>query len=135
MHNNNEAIHPAGAGGMKAYFIFHGPARGHEKMISMLSAFAQIECIGISEDILDAIDVIRQWYPDAALFSGRVFEEAHARAALRKNNKAVVILPGDCEQKGKCTYLGVDFPVDEGRNHDWVIRSFGHMLREYHNVK
>ncbi len=61
---------------MKAFFIItnNSPSK-NGMLVSMLSAFVSIESIGVAVDVVEAVGLIQQRYPNTLIFNRRILEE------------------------------------------------------------
>jgi hypothetical protein len=119
---------------MKAFFIFNESSFRDDRLIPLISAFADIDSMGVCEDLLEAVDAVRQRYPDAAIFDvGILDQEPYLFSPVVNGRKApLVILPENYQIREKCTYVGVDFSAGDHHSRDWLVRSVKKMIREYH---
>ena len=117
---------------MKAFIIIpnNSPSK-NGMLVSMLSAFVRINSIGITEDVGEAIDVIRQRYPDILIFNSKILEEKEHDylASILEAGGSFIVLPKHGQFGNRCTYIGIDF-LDAKRK-DWVLREIGETLYEY----
>ncbi len=61
---------------MKAFLIVSNSSPSKNGMlVSVISAFVSIESIGTAEDVVEAVGIIQQRYPNILIFNNRIFEE------------------------------------------------------------
>jgi len=120
---------------MKAFIIFNDSSLKNDRIVPLISAFADIESLGVSEDLLESVDAIRQQYPEAAIFDVSVLDqEPDLLIPLLTSRKApLIILPENYQIRDRCTYVGVDFTSADRQCLDWLVRSMKRMIREYHS--
>ncbi len=117
---------------MKAFLIIPNNSSSKNGMlVSMLSAFASIDSIGIAEDVGEAIDIIQQRYPKVIIFNRGILEEKeHAYlASILETGGSFVMMPKYRQFRNRCTYIGLDFSVAEQK--EWVLHEIWATLREY----
>jgi hypothetical protein len=120
---------------LKVFFIFNEASLGNDKIIPLISVFADIESIGKSQDLLEAIDAIRQRYPQTAIADEKILNgnPRTLTPMLKKEQGPLIILPENYRLKEKCVYAGLDFSSKDLGDLDWIIRSIKRMIRECHD--
>lgn len=119
---------------MKAFIIIsnNSPAK-NGMLVSVISAFVSIESIGIAEDVVEAVGIIQQRYPDILIFNNRILEEKghDYLTSILEARGSFIMLPKHGQFKDRCIYIGIDFSVAEQK--EWVLHEIGETLREYHH--
>lgn len=120
---------------MKVFFIFNESSLRNDKIIPLISVFADIESIGKTRDLLEAIDIIRQRYPETTISDQKILNvnPQTLTPLFKKDHGPLIILPGNYQIKEKCIYAGLDFSSEDLGDLDWIIRSIKRMIREYHD--
>ncbi len=119
---------------MNAFIIVPNNSKSKNGMlVSTLSAFVGINSIGIAEDVGEAIDVIKQRYPNVSIFNSKILEEEDHDylAPILEGRGSFIILPRYRQFGNRCTYIGIDFFSAEQKA--WVLHEIGETLREYHH--
>ena len=100
-------------------------------LVSTISAFVSIDSIGIAEDVAEAVDIIRQRYPNILIFNSRILEEKghDYLASILERRGSFIMLPKHRQFMDRCIYIGIDFSVAEQK--EWVLNEIGETLREY----
>ncbi len=117
---------------MKAFIIISNNSPSKNGMlVSTISAFVSIDSIGIAEDVAEAVDIIRQRYPNILIFNSRILEEKghDYLASILERRGSFIMLPKHRQFKERCIYIGIDFSVAEQK--EWVLNEIGETLREY----
>ncbi len=117
---------------MKAFIIVANNSPSKKGMlVSMLSAFVNIESIGVAVDVVDAVGIIQQRYPNTLIFNRKIFEEKGQSylASILETGGSFIILPKHRQFRERCVYIGIDFSVAEQK--EWVLNEIGETLREY----
>ncbi len=118
---------------MNAFIIIPNNTKSKNgKLVSTLSAFVGINSIGIAEDVGEAIDVIKQRYPDISIFNSKILEEKNSDylVPILEGRGSFIILPKYRQFGNRCTYIGIDF--FSAAQKEWVLHEIGETLREYH---
>ncbi len=117
---------------MKAFIIVsnNSPSR-NGMLVSMLSAFVSIESIGVADDVMEAVGIVQQRFPNALIFNSRILEEKRYGylASILETSGSFIMLPKHRRFKDRCIYIGIDFSVAEQK--EWVLNEIGETLREY----
>jgi hypothetical protein len=117
---------------MKAFIIVSGDSQPKNGMlVSMLSTFVSIESIGIAKDVVEAVALIRQRYPNTVIFNSRLLEEKEYGylAHILEHGGSFLMLPKHLQFKDRCTYIGIDFSVAEQKKR--ILNKIGETLHEY----
>ncbi len=117
---------------MRAFLIISGSSPSKNgKLVSIISAFVSIESVGIADDVVEAVSIIQQRYPNILIFNNRMFEEKghDYLASILEAKGSFLMLPDHRQFREKCLYLGIDFSVAEQK--EWVLSEIGETLREY----
>ncbi len=117
---------------MKAFIVVSNDSLSKSGMlVSMLSAFASIESIGVAADVVDAVDIIQQRYPDTLIFNSRMLEEKGQSylVSILETGGTFIMLHKHWQFMDRCIYIGIDFSVAEQK--EWVLNEIGETLREY----
>ena len=119
---------------MKAYFIFNDSSLKEDKLLPILSALVAIDTAGKASNLLDAVDIIRQKHPDSFLFDSTLLDGCGDELPTpRLDGKGpLVILPANYQIRESCTYVGVSIDCTELCGYNWLMRSIGRMIRQYH---
>jgi DNA-binding NarL/FixJ family response regulator len=118
---------------MKAFVIISNDSLSRSgMMVSVVSAFASIDSIGAADNLVEAVDLIRQRYPNAVIFDSRLFEEGRHSCLLSvlDSKGSFVLLPRNGQFNDKCIYIGIDF--SEGEQKEWLLNEISRTLLEYH---
>ncbi len=118
--------------GMKAFIIIPNNSQSKKSMfVPTLSAFADIDSIGIAGDVGEAIDIIQQRYPNVMIFNSRILEEKEHNylESILEAGGSFVVMPRHMQYKDRCIYIGIDFSVVAQKG--WVLNEIGETLREY----
>ena len=117
---------------MKAFLIVSNSSPSKNGMlVSVISAFVSIESIGTAEDVVEAVGIIQQRYPNILIFNNRIFEEKghDYLTSILEAKGSFLMLPKHRQFKGRCIYIGIDFSVAEQKER--VLSEIGETLREY----
>lgn len=120
---------------MKAFLVIPNSSPSKIGMlVSMLSAFASIDSIGIADDAGEAVDIIQQRHPSVLIFNGRMLEEKEHDylASVLETGGSFVMMPKHRQFKDRCVYIGINFSVTQQK--EWVLREIGETLREYQHT-
>ncbi|MEJ2695140.1 MAG: hypothetical protein P8013_00680 [Candidatus Sulfobium sp.] len=118
---------------MKVFFIFAESEIRDRNIYSLVSAFADVECIGQGGDMLDAIESIQSRYPKAAISdAGALRQRSELLDTLFDGEGAVVILSERYRVKERSVYFGVDFSLVDPMSYGWVVQSIRRVIEECH---
>lgn len=101
----------------------------------MLSAFMNVESIGLASDLLDALETIRQRHPNAPIFDSSICSEKKGEllTSLLNIGRSIIILRKCYSIRGRCVYIGGDIDFSKHTDFDWVVKAIGQIINEYHN--
>ncbi len=120
---------------MKAFIVLsdNSPSKNNT-LVSLISTLANIESIGIADDVLDAVSIIQRRYPDASIFSSRMLKKkGHGYpASMLEKSGSFVVLPKHEEYKDRCIYLGIDFSVEKQK--EWVFNKIWEITHECQHI-
>jgi hypothetical protein len=117
---------------MKAFVIISGDSpEKNGMMASVMSAFASIDSIGVADNLMEAVDLIRQRYPNALIFDSRLLEEKRIDFLLSilETKGSFILLPRNRQFKDKCIYIGIDFSGVEQKG--WLLHEISQRLLEH----
>ncbi len=119
---------------MKAYFIFNDSSLKEDKLLPILSALVAVDTVGIASDLLEAVDQIRRKHSDAFIFDSSILDGRGIEllTPTLDDKGPLVILPRNYQITETCTYVGVSFEVTALHDHNWLMRSIGGLIRQYH---
>jgi len=117
---------------MKAFIIISNNSPSKNGMlISVISAFVSIESIGFADNLAEAVDIVRQRYPNSLIFDSRILEEKghDYLVSLLESRGSFIMVPKIRQIKDKYIYIGIDFSVAEQKG--WLLNEISQTLREY----
>lgn len=119
---------------LKGYFIFNDSSLKENKLLPLLSALVAVDTVGSAADMLEAVDAIRQRHSDAFIFDSSILDgrDAGLLGPALAGKGPLVILPRNYRIKEACTFVGVSFEFREFNDYNWLMRSIGGMIRQYH---
>jgi hypothetical protein len=119
---------------LKVFFIFNRAEVENRNIIALISAFAEIESIGRANDIVEALEAVRNRYPAATVSNARKLRRKPELLSTLYDGVegALVILPENHRVKEKNIYIGLDFSSIDPMSFDWTIRSIRRVIEECH---
>ncbi len=117
---------------MKVFIITPDDSPKSSSLISVISAFVNVEYIGVANDVVEAISDIQRRHPKILLFnSGILEEEGHdCLTSILEARYSFIMMPKQRQFKGRCIYIGLDFSDSEQKR--WVFKEIWEILREHH---
>jgi chemotaxis response regulator CheB len=115
---------------MKVFIIISNETHSKSRLLSMVSALANIEATGLADSLVDAIDIIRKHYPNAVIVDSETMEEKgrDRLISVLENADSFIVIPSPLHIKKKCIYIGIEVPSD--RQKVWIWNEIGKTLRE-----
>ncbi len=117
---------------MKAFIILpNNSASKSGMLLSMISAFVNVESVGVAENVVEAVDIIQRRYPDAPIFNSGMLEDKEYGylASVLEDNGSFIMLSRHQELGDRCIYLSIDLSLAEQT--EWVLNEIGETMREY----
>lgn len=117
---------------MKVFFIFEQAEAERGNMVSLLSAFADIESVGRADDMVEALETIQNRYPAATVSSAwKLRQKPQLLSTLYDGTEgALVVLPEKHSVREKNVYVGLDFSSVEPMSFDWTVRSIRRVIED-----
>lgn len=119
---------------MKVFFVFPQSEAESRNIVSLISAFADIESIGRADDMVEALEAVQKRYPTAAVSNaGKLRQRPELLSTLYDGSEgAVVVVPEKYSIRDRNIYIGVDFSSVDPMSFDWTIRSIRRVIEEGH---
>jgi hypothetical protein len=119
---------------LKAYFIFHESSLKEDKLLPILSALVAVDTVGSASTLFEAVDIIRQKHSDAFIFDSSILDArgSDLLTPAVDDKGPLVILPRNYQINETCTYVGVSIEFTELYDYNWLMRSIGCLIRQYH---
>lgn len=113
---------------MKVFFILQGSSVKKREAISLMSAFVRIDSIGVTTDLSEALEIIRQGHHDAPIFTSNVFNEKQRNIllSLLSIGRSVIILPKNYAVNSKCIYVGAN--IEPSKDLEWAIKAISQII-------
>ena len=117
---------------MKAFFVLTGSPFRNKAIISLLSAFADIETVGPGRNVSEAVATIRRWYPAARILDSSMMDKGLLILAKAvADGASPLLLMTTAGPACQCTYMGVDFSAIPPNALLWFISLFFETLRSH----
>jgi hypothetical protein len=119
---------------LKVFFIFPQSEVENRNIVSLISAFADIESIGQANDMVEALEAVQNRYPAATVSNAeKLRQKPELLSTLYDGSEgAVVVVQEKYIVKDKNIYIGVDFSSVDPMSFDWTVRSIRRAIEECH---
>ncbi len=115
---------------MTAFIIISNETQSRNRLISMLSALANIEAMGLADSLAEAIEIVRKHYPNALIVDSDAMEEKGQDRLIpvSESTDSFIVIPSEWHIREKCIYIGIELPSAGQKG--WVWNEIGKTLRE-----